>query len=132
MLRGLLLKFPFAPLGPTQASKCDDQSGAGEREKLLHESLAEHRRELKRLAQELLSDEKWQSATAGAVLTLSSETREVLLQILNDIRVGCWRALGEPADLEEPPASRRGLGHRTLMDLAGYFEMNLLEPDIMK
>jgi hypothetical protein len=65
------------------------------------------------------------------LLTLTSESREILLQILNDIRLGCWHALGEPDDLETFGGSQFPPGHRTLMDLAGYFEMNLLGPDML-
>jgi len=127
ILLGLVKKFPFTGMGPAQASKTDDCPKAVEREKLLAESLAEHRKELKKLALSLLRDDQWKKVGEDRLLTLNSESREVLLQVLNDIRVGCWRALGEPEELDVP--TKKGLGFRYLMELAGYFEMSLLEPE---
>jgi len=62
------------------------------------------------------------------MMTVSLEEREKLLQILNDIRVGCWRALGEPEDLHTNVAqtSTKDLAYQNLMDLAGYFEHSLI------
>ena len=127
ILTDLVKKFPFTEPGPAQLSKTDENPQAMEREKLLAESLVQHRQELKALAAKLLGADKWKESATGRVLTLNSEAREILLQILNDIRVGSWRALGEPEPLEQPITSQPQLAYRQLMDLAGYFEMNLLE-----
>jgi hypothetical protein len=129
ILLGLMKKFPFTELGPVQFSKTDADPKTAERKKLLAESLAQHREELKGLAVNLLGADKWQKSDSGRLLTLNTEGREILLQILNDIRIGCWHALGEPEPLEQPAASGQQFAHRQLMDLAGYFEMNLLEPE---
>jgi hypothetical protein len=131
LLRGLLSKFPLSPVAGHPFSKSDDSAGAADRQKLLNESLAEHRRDLKRLARDLLREEHWRPSPQGPLLLLSSEAREILLQILNDIRLGCWQALGEPDDLEQLAPAEPLTSHRTLMDLAGYFEMNLLDPDVL-
>ncbi len=127
ILLGLLKKFPLSEPGPAQMSKTDADAKAIEREKLLTESLAQHRRELKDLAANLLGQDKWKKTETGRLLTLNGEEREILLQILNDIRIGCWHALGEPDPLEQPITSKPQLAYRQLMELAGYFEMNLLE-----
>jgi hypothetical protein len=131
ILAGLLKKFPLTELIATQISTTGKGAETVERNKLLNESLAEHRKELAKLAANLLVGDKWQRTAKGHLLTLDGAAREVLLQILNDIRVGCWRALGEPESLEIPLAatSPKSATHRNLMDLAGYFEMNLLEPE---
>jgi hypothetical protein len=128
ILLGLLQKFPFTELDPAKISKTDKAPEAIERGKLLNESLAEHRNELKKLAVDLAGPDKWKKSEKGHLLTLDSGAREILLQILNDIRIGCWRALGEPESLETLPgdASMKDLAYRNLMDLAGYFEMNLI------
>jgi hypothetical protein len=130
LLRGLLTKYPVGPAAPARISQSDPDPAA-ERQKLLEESLAEHRRDLERLARDLLAEDKWRPAPPGPLLTLTSESREILLQILNDIRLGCWHALGEPDDLEHPMPPQPISAHRVLMDLAGYFEMNLLDPDLL-
>ena len=92
-----------------------------EREKLLNESLAEHRAELKNLAANLLTQLK--SGEKACSLTLGPEEHEIMLQILNDIRVGCWHVLGEPEELEPEtiPESEREQVFYDVMNLAGYF-----------
>jgi hypothetical protein len=130
LLRSLLKRFPLGRAAKPRISQNNDGPADEDRQKLLEESLTEHRRDLKRLARSLLGEEQWQAAPPGTLLTLTSELREILLQILNDVRMGCWRALGEPDDLAEVvPTEPTAAGHRTLMDLAGFFEMHLLDPD---
>jgi hypothetical protein len=130
ILRGLLKTFPFTELARAEASKNDHDQSARERAELLTASLTEHRDELRQLAANLLGAEHWRVSENGHLLTLDSAAREILLQILNDIRIGSWRVLGEPEVLEEHrPATTREFTHRQLMDLAGYFEMGLLEPE---
>jgi hypothetical protein len=128
VLVGLLKKFPFTKIDAVKISKTDKHPKAREREKLLNESLAEHRKELKKLALDLIRPDKLKLEEKGLLMTLSSENRETMLQILNDIRVGSWRVLGEPDDLHTntPQTSAKDLAYRSLMDLAGYFECGLL------
>jgi hypothetical protein len=130
-LAGLLKRFPFTELAPRQISRMTDDPATAEREKLLNESLAEHRKELAKVAVTLLEKDTWKKSRNGTFLTLSPQSRDLLLQILNDIRIGSWRALGEPEDLDKPPknTSAKNPAYRHLMDLAGYFEANLLEAD---
>jgi hypothetical protein len=128
LLKQLLKNFPFTGNIPVNISKTDADPKSIEREKLLNESLAEHRKELKRQAKTLITAEKLKASKEDHSLTLSAEEREILLQILNDIRVGCWRALGEPETMElhKPRDSKPALAHQQLMDLAGYFEHHLV------
>ena len=128
VLVGLLKKFPFTKIDPVKISKTDKHLKAREREKLLNESLAEHRKELKKLALDLIRPDKFKQLEKGWLMTLRLEERETMLQILNDIRVGSWHVLGEPDDLHAQPAkaSAKDLAYRSLMDLAGYFECGLL------
>jgi len=127
-LRSLLQQYPITATVPAQISKTDTDPEKREREKLLNESLAKHRKELKKQATNLLDAKKFKKVEKGCWLTLNSGEREILLQILNDIRVGSWHELGEPDDLDsEPtPRSERELVFYNLMDLAGYFEAALL------
>jgi hypothetical protein len=128
LLKQLLKNFPFTGNVPVKISKADADPKSIEREKLLNESLAEHRKELKRQAKTLITAEKLKAGKEYHLLTLSAEEREILLQILNDIRVGCWRALGEPETMElhKPRDSNPAQAHQRLMDLAGYFEHHLV------
>lgn len=129
ILKGLIKKFPFTEAGTTEITREEKDDKTREREKLLAESLIEHRNELKKLAADLLEASRWKRAEKGQTLTLSTHSREILLQILNDIRVGCWHALGAPDPLEGATTSKAELALRNLMDLAGYFEMGLLNSE---
>ena len=93
ILLGMLKQFPFNEMEPAQISRLGQDDQAAERQKLLAELLAEHRKELRQLGLGLLAADKWEQRENGCRLTLDAESRETLLQVLNDIRVGCWHAL---------------------------------------
>jgi hypothetical protein len=126
-LRSLVKLFPIPANVAVKITKTDPDPQAAEREKLLNKSLAEHREELRRNAQPLISDDRLKIRGDRYVLSLGLDDRETLLQILNDIRVESWRALGQPENLDpltNPPESERV--HHNRMSLAGYFEHMLL------
>ena len=131
ILRGLIKRFPFTEPEAARISKTDSDPASAEREKLLNESLAEHRKDLRTAALALLRKELWQQSETGTVLTRDAASREILLQMLNDIRIGVWHALGDPECLDTVPLqpTMQELAWRNLMDLAGYFEMQLLAPE---
>ena len=128
LLCHLMKKFPHTERAPVKISKTDRNPKSVEREELLNESLVEHRKELKRWAVNLIAGNKLKISKKRHLLTLTAEDREILLQILNDIRIGCWRALGEPESLElqQFDCSVQELRYRNLMNLAGYFEHHLI------
>jgi hypothetical protein len=128
LLCHLLNKFPLTGIVSAKISRTDEDPKSVEREKMLKESMAEHRKELKRGAVNLITANKLKMSNKRYVLTLSAEDREIILQILNDIRVGCWHALGKPESLElqELDNSPRKLRCHSLMNLAGYFEHHLI------
>ena len=124
LLDGVLKKFPFTDSAAGQISRTGNDPQTAERGRLLHEALAEHRRELTRSARTLLAPEKLKPLNKGHLLTLTLEEREILLQILNDVRVGCWRSLGQPETLEPPTPTLtdQEFAWYNLMHVAGYFE----------
>jgi hypothetical protein len=128
LLRALVREFPPTAATPAKITRTVADAKSAERERLLNESLAKHRQELKEQAGKLLA-KNLKPGKDGWRLSLSLEEREVLLQLINDIRVESWRALGEPEDLEAMPAhpSEANLRQHHLMHLAGYFEWKLLE-----
>ena len=128
LLSHLLKKFPFTESVSAKISKTGKDSKSVEREKLLNESMAEHRKELKRQAVNLITDNKLKKHNKRHWLTLTAEDREVMLQILNDIRVGCWHSLGKPesSELQKLDGSAQELRHHSLMNLAGHFEQRLI------
>jgi hypothetical protein len=128
LLCHLMKNFPYTESVPSKISKTDKAPKSVEREILLNESMAEHRKELKRQAVGLLIGDKLKKSEKRHLLTLTAEGREIMLQILNDIRVGCWHSLSEPENMELDetdclPQKRRCHG---LMNLAGYFEHHLI------
>ena len=127
-LRSLLQQFPITADTHAQISRTDADPKSNEREKLLNESQAEHRKELKKQATNLLAAGKFKRGEEGYLLTLNLEEREILLQILNDIRIGSWHVLGEPEELEpeKPPQTEKEMVFYNLMNLAGYFEVAFL------
>jgi hypothetical protein len=128
LLCHLMEKFPHTRRALAKISKTDSDPKSVEREELLNESLVEHRKELKKQAVDLIAGNKLKISRKRHLLTLTAEDREILLQILNDIRVECWRALGEPESLEPQKLddSAQETKYRSLMNLAGYFEHHLL------
>jgi hypothetical protein len=127
-LRFLIKQFPLTAFSPVDISKTDSGPNAVEREKLLNESLREHRDELKRKARRLVLPEKFRAFDGKQVFHVSLGARETMLQILNDIRVESWRVLGEP---EDPDVNIFGLTKEKFkyyhfMRLAGYFEYHFL------
>ena len=91
--------------------------------------MTEHRRQLKASVRELLDGEKIQSQDKGHLLTLTGEERETLLQVLNDIRVGCWEALGKPEEPQPQTAalSPREMQWHSLMHVTAHFQTYLVE-----
>lgn len=128
-LRAVVDCFPATALSSTPISRTDNTPAAVEREKLLNESLAEHRKQLKRKAGTLVGADRFKAHKTHQIFQVDSEDREILLQILNDIRIESWRILGEPEELEIDPHNLEipKLRYYHLMHLAGYFEHHLLE-----
>ena len=128
LLRALVKEFPLAAATVVKISRTGADPKSAERERLLNESLAQHRQDLKRQARKLLAA-RLKPGKAGWRLSVNVDEREVLLQLLNDIRVESWHALGEPEDLDTLPLlpSEADLRHRNLMQLAGYFEYKIVE-----
>ena len=95
VLRALLANYPFTKLKPVKMAKGGHDAESFEREMLLNEYLAQHHSELKKAA-EKLAKECLSEKLGVWSLKLKPENREILLQILNDTRIGAWRELGEP------------------------------------
>jgi hypothetical protein len=127
-LWSLLNQFPITANATVKISRADNDPQTIDREKLLNESLADHREVLKKKAKSLVGAGQFKVRGKSWLLCVNSEEREFLFQILNDIRVGSWRALGEPDKLEPQtpnPTEKEQVFHN-IMNLAGYFEHKLL------
>lgn len=101
-----------------------------EAQRLLDEALEAHRRENVRQVAAILTEKGLFNHTkAGFRLKLSPEQFEWLLQLLNDVRVGSWIAIGAPdtENGDEIPITDQTAPHIWAMETAGYFEMALLD-----
>jgi hypothetical protein len=124
LLQQLAELYSRLPARPRSLSK---STRLPEHEILLQEALTEQRAECLRRLRDLLADkQRLRPDQTGAVLALSHEEIEWLLQVLNDIRVGSWVTLGSPENPLEKLSSKTA-PHLWAMEMAGYFEMHLLD-----
>jgi len=132
-LRLLIGEFPITPGVTPPISRIDSGHAVEERQRLLDEALAEQRLELKRRATLWLAGEQLKFEGEHWRLKVNLEEREWLLKLLNHSRLGCWHALGKPEDMEQPPQIHSAYGkelvYHTFMQLAGYFEAELLREE---
>ena len=118
--------YPLIPASHHRLSRAGERP---EDQRLLEEALAAQRLQHRnQLAQ-------WKVARSGlceeaptGVLTLKGAELEWLLQVLNDVRVGSWLALGSPDGAAEYLAAlnERTARHFWAMETAGHFQMILL------
>jgi hypothetical protein len=62
----------------------------------------------------------------GFQFSLKHPDLEWLLQVLNDIRVGSWLALGEPEQGKLPSLNQQNFRYLVAMEICGAFESLLL------
>jgi hypothetical protein len=99
-------------------------------QQLLEEAMAQRRAEHKRKLDKFLAmpGRFRQEAPDQFRLTIEPEQMEWLLQVLNDVRVGCWVKLGRP---ELEPMFQRKLTVEesramSALELSGFFQMVFL------
>jgi hypothetical protein len=130
LLLATLRLYPVTENGHHRISKDPKRAGSAE-QRLLEESMAQRRAAHRRKLDELFRAPQrfFKGVTGGRHLVLSGAQFEWLLQVLNDIRVGCWVRLGCPELEEARPAELTRLDARSLhtMHLCGQFQMALLE-----
>lgn len=125
LLLKVLSLYPLIPATHHQLSR-KNQAAGDENQKLLEESLAEHRKEARQKVRRFITNPKHFQAKGHSYLwTASRGELEWVLQVLNDVRVGSWLALGSP-DLQaaqKKPPTPENYHHYWAMDVAGGFEM---------
>jgi hypothetical protein len=129
LLFDVLKLYPLISPTHHRLSKTARSAKHDENQRLLEESLAAQREENRKNVRAMLDEPgRFQAAASGFQLTLSGLEIEWLLQVLNDVRVGSWIALGSP-DPEQGKKivfSEKILPHFRVMELAGAFEMVFL------
>ena len=126
----LLRLYPLVPAAHQRLSQSDTSDTDGENQRLLDEALAAHRQEQQAQVLAMMNDPAcFSPVKAGWQLKLSGPQIEGLLQVLNDIRVGSWIALGSP-DFEQGvrlEPTEVNADRLWLMETAGFFQQQLLE-----
>jgi hypothetical protein len=130
-LLGEVLKlYPLISSTHHRLSKTARAVQPDENQRLLEESLAAQREVNRKNVRAMLNQPgHFQTTASGGQLTLSGPEIEWLLQVLNDVRVGSWVALGSP---DPEPGKQTTFDEKTvprfrMMELAGAFEMVFLD-----
>ncbi len=125
----LIGRYPMVPFAhyPLSRSPSGDEHEADQA--LLEEALAEHRAETSRQVQNMLAEkDRFQTAEPGVRLRLQSGEIDWLLEVLNDVRVGCWIGLGQPdtAEISTIEITSGNAGLIWGMELCGFFQAALM------
>lgn len=127
LLFDTVARYPLVPAAHHRLSKDDPGPNAEENQRWLEAALDEQRQENRRQVLAMLNEpQRFRAAKAGFELTLTPAQIEWLLQVLNDVRVGSWLALGEPEPGEEPEVTEQNADYLLAMELCGAFQSGLL------
>jgi hypothetical protein len=130
LLFEVLKLYPLVSATHHRLSRKSNIVQPNDHQRLLEESLADQREENRKNVRAMLDKPgHFKTTASGGQLTLSGPEIEWLLQVLNDIRVGSWIALGSP-DPERGKAAtfnEKTVRHFQMMELAGAFEMVFLD-----
>ncbi len=119
--------YPRVPPAHHQISRNQELPGYDEKQYLLNEALAEQRTENQRLIKEFLTDPGRFSEGTPVLFTVPVGRLDWLLQILNEVRVGSWIAIGAPEDSVLSVLSEKTAPDIWAMEAAGYFQTCVLE-----
>ena len=118
--------YPLVPATHHRLSKAA-ATQSEENQRLLEESLAQQRAENRKELDALLNDPvRFKKVGKNFKLRLKATELEWLLQIFNDIRVGCWLMLGEPDEDKPPTITPENVRYGFAMEVCGMFQSALL------
>ena len=119
--------YPLVPASHQRLTKDGQGPKASENQHLLEEALAEQRQENQRQVLAMLNEpQRFREVKSGFELKLTRSQVDWLLQVLNDVRVGSWLALGEPESGEEPAVTAQNAKYLLALELCGLFQSVLL------
>jgi hypothetical protein len=130
LLFEVLQLYPLIPSTQHRLSKTAKAAERDENQRLLEESLAAQRDVNRKNVRAMLNQPgHFQTTASGGQLTLSGPEIEWLLQVLNDVRVGSWVALGspDPEQGKKTTFDEKTVPRFRMMELAGAFEMVFLD-----
>ena len=119
--------YPLVPAAHHRLSQENQGGQPDEKQRLLEEALIEQRAQNRRQIQALLAEpQRFRAAESGVEFRLAHAEVDWLLQVLNDVRVGGWLALGAPEPGEVPKVTEQNVRHHFAMEASGLFESALL------
>ena len=129
LLLHLLSLYPLVPESHHRLTKDKKLPRREENQLLLDDALKQQREQNRQEILALINDPA--RFTQLGKTDRAEFTRgelEWLLQVVNDVRVGCWIALGSPGyeAKKKTKLDRDALRHTMFMDLSGAFEMFFL------
>jgi hypothetical protein len=129
LLFHLLGLYPVVPATHHRLTRDGKPSNQKENQELLDEAMQSQRRANKKEIIALLDEAgRFTDVGKNCRVIFARGELEWLLQVLNDVRVGSWLALGSPGQKQERRLRGDAVSVRYLMqmELAGGFEMYLL------
>jgi hypothetical protein len=129
LLFEILKLYPLVSPAQYRLSQTAPAGQFNDHQRLLEESLAAQREENRKNVRALLTEPgRFQSAPEGLLLKITRSGTDWLLQVLNDIRVGSWIALGSPDPEQEDKIllNEKTAPQFRSMEIAGAFEMVFL------
>jgi hypothetical protein len=130
LMLGVLNLYPLVPAAHYRLTRMGRLRKQKDNQALLDEAIAAQRQANKKQILALLNEPGRFAETGDACRAQFTRAElEWLLQVLNDVRVGSWIALGSPGyEAKEVPLDD-GLAHPHLlkMEIAGMFEMFFLD-----
>ena len=119
--------YPLVLASHHRLSRGDHGALSAEDQRLLDEALAEQREQNRRHVRALLDEpRRFRALKSGFEFQLTHAEVEWFLQVLNDVRVGGWLALGAPEPGEVPKVTEQNVEHHFAMEASGLFESALL------
>ena len=127
LLVKVLKHYPLVPSSHHRLSQGKPGAHAEEDQQLLDEALAGQREKNRRRVQAMLDGPgRFRVAKSGFEFALTHAEVEWFLQVLNDVRVGGWLALGSPEPGAVPKVTEQNVKHHFAMEASGLFESALL------
>jgi hypothetical protein len=130
LLTEVLGLYPLIPVTHHCGGQSPDSEAVQSSRKLLEEALAEHRQESKRQLDMLLNEQgRFREIATGFQLALNVHQIESLLQVVNDVRVGCWLKIGSPDGKrgKRVRLTAENARYHLAMEICGFFEASLLD-----
>jgi hypothetical protein len=121
----LLQNYPLIPQGYHKSSLSLEPEQSEPTDELLTEALEGRRAENRAAIMRMLKARgRFRREGNQLRFSLTRDELEWLLQVLNDLRVGCWLALGQPDDLHlrHPELTEESLRFWTVMRVCDGFE----------